>query len=236
MSQFCKNCGSLIDDNELFCNNCGTQDVAACVKVKKSKVVASILIVVSVAIVVLCIAFFSGIFSNKRTEDKISEEQYSYNDVLDCFIDVGFEGEIDGLQDLAPQEYWNVLEDKRGMDFDEYKEIYEVTLKEQQELREDKYGKDVVVRFNENEKGYYSESNREKIVNAINEEYGIEKNLVEDVIIVKGEWIVEGSKNKRVSDGELKFVAIDGKWYMIKFYYTDTIDFGVDFATSIFDV
>lgn len=211
MSKFCKNCGSEMNDQEVFCANCGAEnevvadenkDVVATVKEKLSPKTIGIVAVV-LALLIVLIAIFGG---------------NGWKKALDNKFDVSYKGKASKIKSLAPNQYWEWLEDETGDSFSELKKEYKEEWKDAKDDIKDEWGSNLRYSFKKEDKKVLSKKKTEKIAEALEDKYDIKARSVKKVIEVEGELTIKGSKKKDTNDTTLTFAKVGGKWYPIYYY------------------
>lgn len=230
MSKVCKNCNAIVDDDSRFCTQCGSkefivseapqpapqqqyyapqQDYVPASKKKSNKkliaILASVLAVV-VAGVILIIALAGG---------------NSYEDIFDNMVDAVINGEFEKMEELLPPDVLKKVEEKEGQTFEEMLEQNEEKLEVYSEyIRgkfEDRYGDDFKLEYEIIEANEVSESKLKKIAAALEKEYGVDADDVEDVRDLKIETTVTGSKKEETNTSGFSVVKYDGSWYPLQY-------------------
>lgn len=213
MSKFCQNCGSVMDDQQVVCAVCGTQNEAAPAAAKgfdKSKL--PVLIGVgagAVAVIVVLIILLTSIFGS------------GWKSAFNNYVDVTIKGKFDKVEKLAPKEYWEYVEDEHDKDIDDIKDAMEESWDDTMDYLEDEYGDNISVSFKAEKEKKLKDKKVEKIAEALEDEFDIDEKSVTEVIEVKGEMTIKGSDDDDDEDAEFTFAKIDGTWYMISYYEYD---------------
>lgn len=215
MSKYCQNCGSVMNDDQVVCAVCGTQnevDPAAAKGFDKSKLPVLIGVGVgAVAVIVVLVILLTSIFGGGGWKA-------AYNN----YIDVTIKGKFDKVEKLAPKEYWEFVEDEQDKDIDDIKDTLEENYDDTMDMLEEEYGDNISVSFKAEKEKKLKDKKVEKIAEALEEAYDIDEKSVTEVIEVKGEMTIKGSDDDDDEDAEFTFAKIGGTWYMINYYeYND---------------
>ena len=115
---------------------------------------------------------------------------------------------------LAPQEYWDYLEDQ-GYDFDEYYERIADEVDERVDELEDQYGKNVKYTFEVTRERDVSERNLGYIAEYLADKYDIDVDDVTAGYRLDLEMTISGSDDSDTDEAEDVYVLkIGGKWYL----------------------
>jgi len=227
MSKFCKSCGNELPDDASFCGSCGSMCEAAAPaepvgyapapegtegygypmpenKNKKPIIIGAIAGGV-VLVVVLLILLLSG---------------GGPESALDNMVDYS-QGDFDVLEDLAPEQYWDYYEEKKGESVDE---LIEKTEKQYEAYAEMMAEVDYDYEVLEEEE--LSESQIRAINEYLVEEYGFEKDSVSEGCELKYEITAStgGKSNTETETGT--FLEIDGDWYIVNVDFEgDEVDY-----------
>lgn len=217
MSKFCQNCGAAMEDEEVFCASCGTKNeeeaAAVAAKPPMQKLIA-LAAGALVLVIILCIVLGGG----------------GYKQAFKNVVAVQYKGKVNKIDDLAPKQYWEYMEDEYDFDMDDYKDEYEENWEETEEYLEDEYGKNIRVTLKVEDKKVWKRKKVKKVADALNDQYDIKESSVKKVIEVDGEITIKGSEDDRDEDvDDLTFIKIGSKWYMVNIYEDDG-DYRVSFV------
>ena len=126
---FCGKCGVKNADDAAFCSACGAKlngaqpvSDSAAVAVDQSDKNRKVGIIAVAVIAVLVIALAIGLFGGR-----------SYKATVDKFIDAQFEGDLEAIFELVPDELIDYVMEEEGYDRDEFDEFLEEGQEELQE-------------------------------------------------------------------------------------------------------
>ena len=189
MSKFCQNCGKALDDATRFCDGCGAPQqaapqqapVATTPKAPKAsfdfnKIIDEVksfanglvnrckadkkfmytCIGVAAAAVVVLVVLLALVFGGS-----------SYTAPIDTLIDVSFEGKVDKIKNLAPDEYWDWYEDEYDEDLDDIIEEAEESFDDMMEYYEEQYGDNLRVSYKVDKKKELSDRKLEGIAESV---------------------------------------------------------------------
>ncbi len=240
MSKFCANCGNSMDDSMELCPVCGakvetpaaqpaapsvTAVDAATGKKNKLPIIIGAVAVVAVALIVVLVMVLGG---------------GGYEKAVDKYVAVMYEGEYSDIKDLAPDAYWEYMEEKYDdFDLEEGIEEMEEEYEERLERYEEDYGDNVKFSYEITEEDEIDEDDLKDIAKKLKERYDIDKDDVTEGYEVEFTVTIEGDDDSVDHDFEAydyedddrysyyAAVKIDGSWYLIR--HTD------DKATFIVD-
>ena len=141
-----------------------------------------------------------------------------YTSALDTYIDVMFYGKANKLEQLAPKEYWDYLEEENDMSLDDLKDQYEENWDDMLDMMEDQYGKNIKVTYKITDEDKISNRKMEKIAEALEDTYDIDANSVKEGYKVDAEMTIKGSDDDEEDEGTFNIIKIGGRWYMISYY------------------
>ena len=233
--KYCNNCGSQMEDESVFCANCGATNEAvtpsndfsakakelgnkganffkniggAVMNNKKLLIIPAIAIVVIVAAIVV----FSLLF------------KHPYKDALKNYIavEISHQASEKQYEEAVPKDAWEYYEDEYNQDFDEQWEYYEESAEYIQEALEDKYG-DYKVTYKIKESKKLSDNKLEDYAEELEDMWDIDDKDVKKGYKVKLEVTIKGDDDKDSDTVKAVVVKYDGEWYVIdmetpKFY------------------
>lgn len=244
MSKFCKNCGTELADDAVFCKNCGQStasqeapteaapEVQACgcdecngecvqddlaaenetgvagavngfIGKVKNKDKNALLIVGGAVLALILIVVLVFVFSGSSSKDAI-----------DNYFNVVVEGNIDDIEDLAPEAYWEYVEEEYDMDVDDVIDyLGDDFIDNMLDTWEDSVGKDVKFSYDITDDDEISDSKLDKIKDVLKENYGIAKKDVDEAIEYEIEVVVKGDDDEEDFEEKVLVVEIDGDWY-----------------------
>ena len=239
--KFCNNCGQQMEDESVFCPNCGATNEAApaapAAKAAGNDIMAKakdfggkvanffknyasaamkdkkLLIVPAAAIVgvIAVILVISLLFSNP------------YKKAIKGYIAVEFGKATEKQYEASrPKEYWDLVEDDMDMDVDEMYENYEEDNEELVEYLEEEYGDDYKVTFKIKEADKLSKKKLKDAKDYAEAFWDVNKKDVKVGYKVKVEITIKGDEDKDSDTVKAVVVKIDGKWYVVE---AETPDF-----------
>ncbi len=133
---------------------------------------------------------------------------------IDRYFDVTLKGKVGKVEDCAPEEYWEYIEDKYDVDIDDIEEaatkFYEDTIDE----LEEEYGKDIKYKFTVEDDDELSKNDISILKDKYKSLYDIPKKNVTDAIEYEIEATIKGDDDKDEDTNAMIVVEIDGDWYL----------------------
>ena len=218
MSKFCNNCGSVMEDDAVFCTNCGAKEAPAAPVApaaapnysyagtpqqpeggKKGLPFALIGAIAIVAVVILAIVLFAG---------------GGHKDVAKN-LEAVLNGKANKLESLAPKAFWEYMEDEHDVELKDLKEDFEDNYEDALDELEDEYGKNVkfTVKVTDSEK--MDKDDVKDIAKAIDKSYDIDKDKIKAAYELELEMTIKGKDEKDEQDMDIVAVKISGKWYPV---------------------
>lgn len=253
MSKFCQNCGKALDDAMRFCDGCGAPQqaapqqapVATTPKAPKAsfdfnKIIDEVksfanglvnrckadkkfmytCIGVAAAAVVVLVVLLALIFGGS-----------SYTAPIDTLIDVSFEGKVDKIKNLAPEEYWDWYEEEYDADIDDMIEEAEDNFDDMMDYYEEQYGDNIRVSYKVDKKKELSDRKLEGIAEALADKYDIDEDKVTAGYELDVELSIKGSEDDDENETEITVIKYKGKWYAVSWYkYGD--EYNASFLTD----
>lgn len=158
-----------------------------------------------------------------------------YTTALDAHIDVRFYGNASKLEQLAPKEYWDYLEEKNDMSLDDLKDQFEENWDDMLDFMEDQYGNNVKVTYKITDEDKISDRKMKKIAEALEDTYDIDTKSVKEGYKVDVEMLIKGSEDDKEEEGTLNIIKISNRWYIISYYDTGDgykVNFGCPFTSG----
>ena len=143
-----------------------------------------------------------------------------YTTALDTYIDVMFYGNGSKLEQLAPKEYWDYLEENNDMSLDDLKDQFEENVDDRLDMLEDQYGKNVKVTYKITDEDKLSDRKMKKIAEALEDTYDIDAKSVKEGYKVDAEMFIKGSEDDDEGESTFNIIKIGSRWYMISYYDT----------------
>jgi len=212
MSKICNNCGNILEDDAVFCGNCGSMYTAAPVEepvveapaeeaapAPKKKLNLKTLIIAAaagvVALIVLIVLLAGGGY---KKAVKNLEKLYNGN------------GKV--IEKMAPKDYW----DEYDIDVDEMIEEYEDSYDEMVEYLEEKYGKNVKFKIKITDKEKMDSDDVKDLAKVLADKYDfIKKKDVKKAYELELEMTIKGKDDEDSNDEDVIAVKIKGNWYLI---------------------
>jgi len=215
--KFCPNCGNQLEDSAIFCANCGTnvgapvttqnviQDYNNLAVTQKNKKIGIIAVAASGALILILL--FTLIFGGS-----------GYEDAVDTLFAVTFEGDMDDIEDLAPEEFWDTIDEPIDDVIAELSEEYKEDLYE--ELIE-VFGEDFDIDYEITDENELSSTKVKYVAESLNETYDIEENTVKEVYELDLEVVITGNNEERTRELEAYVVKIGSEWYPVECDFDD---------------
>lgn len=137
-----------------------------------------------------------------------------YEDAVDNYMKVAFKGKAGLIEDLAPEAYWEYVEDKYDLKLKKIEEIYEEDVYDSfMDENETDVGYDISISYDIKDTDELSESKLDYIKDTLKDRYDIPRKSVEDAIEIEIEAVIEGDDDEEEEEITLYAVEIDGEWY-----------------------
>lgn len=213
---FCQKCGQQIDQNLISCPYCGAKNVAnpyykqtsfpgnllekfKKLNMKNIGILAGAVVGV-IVIIILLVCLLSG----------------GKDGAFGNYIDAAFDPSKGVIEDLAPSDTWDEMEDEYSVELKEVFEVFKDRAEDAVEDLEDEYGRNAKVSY---EIVYENEVKR-SVLNDVKDELkkyaGIDKGDVKEVVDIGVVLTYKGSKKTESECEEFRFVKIGGTWYVYR--------------------
>lgn len=228
MGNFCKNCGSELKDEDIFCGNCGQKSDAVSKEAstyanvafeqvssesasadggKKNYKKRTAILIGGIAVAAAAIAgiilLFSSVFGGSGAQK-----------ALDNYAKALQNPTIKNAEKLAPDEYWNARAEDDYNDADEVLEAHVEALKIMREPIEDICGDNVRISFKVEKEKDVEASTLNAAKDLLKEYYNIQKKdikkMVELQIIIK----IQGSEDEDERKCPSYAIQIGNNWYV----------------------
>lgn len=225
MSKFCNNCGSIMDDDVMFCPTCGAANAPAAEAPaaevpaenpvdtyaeipaeesatpadNKKNLITLLAGVAAVAVVVILAILLFG---------------SSYKDAVNNLEGV-LNGKANKIESLAPKAYWTYLEEEEEVELKELKKDFKENYEDAKEELEEEYGKNAKFNIKITDKKKLSKKKVGKIAEAIEDSYDIDEKKVKAAYELEVEMTIKGREDEEEQEMELVSVKIGGKWYPV---------------------
>ncbi len=212
---FCPKCGKPFEENASNCAYCGAKNPdapAAAVNPKVNEIVnkakslnkknVAILagaVVVAIVVISLLASLLGG---------------GGYKKAIDNFFDFTIKGDVDKLDDLAPEDLWEELEEEYDVKLKDIKDELEDSFEAELEELEDEYGKNLKVKWKVLDKEELDEDDLDELKDTLKDNYGIAKKSVKKALEVEIEATIKGRDDEDTEEQEMIVVKIGNKWYI----------------------
>lgn len=150
---------------------------------------------------------------------------------IDTLLDVSFKGKVEKIKDLAPEEYWEYLEDEYDVDIDDMIDDAEDSFDDMMDYYEEEYGDNVRVSYKVEDKKKLSDKKVEGIAEALADEYDLDEDKFGDAYELDVEMTIKGDDDDDDNDAEITVIKYDGKWYAISWSKYDG-EYSASFMTD----
>lgn len=207
---FCPKCGQQIDDSAVNCPFCGAansnnsnanspvNDITE--KIKKLNVKNIAMLAAGVVVVILVIVLLSSLFGG------------GYKKAIDRYYDAVYFGKKAAIENLAPKEVWDWIEDEYDVDKAEVVEYLQEASEDRIEVLEDEYGKNIKFSFKVTDKDTADKDDLKELRDEL-KEWDIPKKKVKKALEVEFDYTIKGKEDKDEDDSEVGVVKIGSKWY-----------------------
>lgn len=231
MSKFCNNCGSIMEDDAVFCTNCGAREEAApaaepvaaeapvfeespaAAPAKKDfkALFASLkerpdfktLVIASAALVVAIVLAIVFLCSGGSYKTAVKNYQAVMN------------GNVGKITSLAPSGYWKYLEEEEDLTKADVKENFKEYYEEFEEMLEDQYGKNAKITIKITDADDLSKKKLEALAENIEDNYDIDEKKVTAGYELECEMTIKGEEDDDETEQTLYAVKIGGSWYLV---------------------
>lgn len=236
MSKICMNCGAQLEENIMFCTNCGAEVAAAAPApeaapvapveqkkkglnvgelVEKAKKDPKILIIAGVAAVavlaIIVALLWNPIFNPWKSG-------------LDNYVNLAIEGKASAVTKAAPKEVWEYIDDEAGISKEDFSKDKKDYAKDASEDAKETFGDNVKFSY----KVVKSKKMTKKMVEAygdgLENTYDIDADSVKAGYVVEYEYEISGKTSFTWGEGKAYIVKIAGGWYMVSSVDVDEED------------
>ena len=138
-----------------------------------------------------------------------------YTKALDLMVDVIAKGKMEKIEQMAPAEYWEYMEDWRDIDLDDNIDEISDAWEDMMEEWEDDYGDKIKVSYEIQKEEKLSDRKLKKLANALEENYDIDTEDVMEAYEIKVKLTIKGSDDDDTEKTEMVMVKIGKSWYMV---------------------
>lgn len=232
MSKFCFKCGVSTDDESIFCPRCGVRIDApfaptipqaapapasettpaepispaptpAPVKTRKKKMVVVLASVFALILLAAGSAIYFLFFSP------------SYTDPIDLYFDAMYEGKVENVEKLAPDEYWNWRVEASDMNRDECIEEAQEWARLTNKSIKKQFGEDFLCTYEVADKEELSDEALQELAEILERDYEISAKSVKQGYTVTIDLNFNGDEQK---GQEITVVQIGYRWYLVERY------------------
>lgn len=237
MSKFCHKCGSRLNDVDVFCEICGEKqavlehvDIVAeeqsIVEPETEPVVEPIVEPVTEQPKVIAKkpskSFWIGIGGAIAAVVLIAVlaivfAQAPYQRVVDDYFDILYNGEVQKMKWLAPEEYWDHMEEEYDMSMDDVIDSFEEYgfFDDVKESLKEEYGRNIEVTYKIADQDALSEKKLDTIREGLKTNYDIAKRDVGKGYKLEIDVTIDGSKDTDTEEVDLFVVELNGEWYVV---------------------
>lgn len=225
MSKFCNNCGSEMEDDVVFCPNCGAQDAPAYQEAPaayneeqtygetyeeaapeqeapaKNNNLIKLIIAGGAAVVVIILAIL--IFGSSP-QKAINNYQAALNGNAGKFVA------------MAPNAYWTYAKDEGKVAKADVKKEYKDQYEDMKEDLEDTFGKNAKIKIKVTDKKKMSKKDLKAVGDYLEEAYEIDDKKVKAGWEMEVEITYKGKDDDMEFEDELRVVKIGGQWYVVE--------------------
>lgn len=236
MSKFCNNCGNMVDDDAVFCTNCGATFEAAPVpeeapqaprKAKKplnKKMIGMIVGVVAVVILAIVVISMIGGGSKSQFNGVISDMEAITN------------GDFDDILDIAPEAYWEYLEDQdKDFDREDLAKDMEKDFKSESKNYKKEFGDDWKISLSVVDEKQLDDDMIEDAAAYLDEKYGIDEESVTNAYTVWVRMDIKGEDGFDHAIQECTAIKIDGTWYPCEIWETENYEGDTEIRVDFMD-
>ena len=159
---------------------------------------------------------FDQTYHGKSDDEDDDKKSSSYKSAIENAIDHSYYGKSDKIKDLAPQAYWDYLEEETDFDFDEYVEDFEDSWVSRKESLEEQHGEDYTLDYEVKDKQKIDDDELDELKQKMNSRYNIDEDDVKMGYKIDAEFTIKGSKSERSWEAEdMYIIKIGSGWYPI---------------------
>ncbi len=208
MNKICPTCGTTLNPDTDFCNNCGNGIIDNTSRRNTGKFRHRLMFFTSLLLgFAIIFAFSLNIFGNTYKKPiKITQQMAN--------------GDFGNLEKIAPNEYWTSSAEKANKNVDDFLSHTESSLlnhynQETAKKLSEKYGENFTVKVkNINRYGVLEEDGLDLLKENLNNNYKIKEKSVKSAILVKYTFKASGSKATGSYTKKAVMVKIGNKWYL----------------------
>lgn len=156
------------------------------------------------------------------------EEELTYEAAAENYEKL-MNGKTDYLEKLAPQKYWDFLEEEENIDLDDVIDDFEEMYEDRLDYWEEEYGKNIKITVKITDAEKMDSDDLKEVAEALADRYDfLKKSDVKQAYEVDLKMTVKGADDKEEDEEEAVIVEIDGGWYLINYFeyedeYGDTV-------------
>lgn len=139
---------------------------------------------------------------------------FTYKGAMKLYFNSVNNADSSKLGDMAPEAYWDYLEEVYNRDLDQYQETWEHNMENNRQYLEDEYGEDYKLKYKVKSKSEVSTAKLKKMAKAMKESYDIKASSVTKGYKLKVDIVISGSEGDEDETTTIYVLKIDGKWYL----------------------
>ena len=139
---------------------------------------------------------------------------FTYKGAMKLYFNSIINADASKLGDMAPEAYWDYLEETYNKDLDEYQEYWEQQYENNRENLEDEYGEDYKIKYKVKSKSEVGKAKLKKMAKALKESYDIKASKVTKGYRLKLDILISGSEGDEDETVTIYALKISGKWYL----------------------
>lgn len=201
MSKFCNNCGSAMEDDVVFCPNCGAQDVPAYDEAPAAKKPLNpmVLILGAIAAVVVLIIVLLLIGSGpKRALNRYEKVVNGKGNIEKLIPEDIFKEAREEDEDFSKKDFLDAMEDSYENSMDAIK---------------DEYGDNAKVNYTLVEAKKMNKDDFEDYAESLDKSWGISEKSIKQAYRMSIRVDIKGKDGKTFYYTSAVAVKVDGKWY-----------------------
>lgn len=207
----CGNCGAIMNDADIICQNCGARSAAPQApkakkfampdlkKLPKKYINIGAIVAGALVLIIVLTAIFGA----------------SYKDAVKNYVAAEYNGKYNKIEKLAPKAFWEYVKEELDFEVDEMVDDLkdEEYLEEENEYLEDTYGENFKATIKIVDKIKLNEDDLDSIKDEFKKSYDISKKSVKKAYSVVYRITLKGSEEQRTRFATLTVVKIGNKWY-----------------------
>lgn len=190
----------------------------------------NIKILTLILVFIIALTGCGGKSEKTSDDDKKQKKVTSPEAALEDYIEAYFYGDVDLIENLAPEDFWEYAEDEFNVKIKDVKKKFKNELYGQiSYVFENEYGENIKVLHDVIEITEFSSSKFEEIKKTLTSKYDISEKDVKEAVEIEVELTIKGDDDEITDNITFCSVKIDGSWYMCssegKLLIAELIDF-----------